>query len=237
MTNNISPLLEEFPKIKPGEIVLIEHTPYSWHHLAFYVLATHLLKLGYPLIIDDLLDTLHLYKTYLNFAGLNTDFLNRSDVYVLKIGGHKEVGNVAATIRLTDEFYVHQENYRTAFDSILKQREFFVNIVLGFDRRIALIQNPYERYLFLLNRAYYLGNKKRVAFYFVNINLLKRFPLVLPFLEEISTTVVRIEKQDKKVALTFLKSPNVSLVGSQFEFSIYEILNYLKGGDLNDEYF
>lgn len=188
------------------------------------------LKLGYPILIDDILDTLHLYKTYLDFTGLNTDFLYSKDVFILKIGGHKKVGNVISEIRLTDEFYIHHENYKTAFDSIVSQRNFFINIVLGFDRRMILLSPSYQRYLFLLTKTHYLGNKKRTAFYFVNKELLKNTPLVLPILEESSTSVVKIEKRDNNILLTFLKSPHSSLIESQFEFSIQEILNYLREG-------
>ena len=230
MVEKISYLMEHFSKIKPGEIVLIEYTPDSFYPIAFYVLATYSLKLGHPLLIDDILDTLHLYKTYLDFAGLDTDFLYSKEVFVLKIGGHKEVGNVVSEIRLTDEFYIQYENYKAAFDSILRQRDFFINIVLGFDRRMALLYPSYQRYLFLLTRTHYLGNKRRTAFYFVNRELLKKTPLVLPIFEEISTSVVRLEKENNTTLVTFLKSPYPSLIGSQFEFSTEEMLNYLKEG-------
>ncbi|ADT83806.1 DUF257 family protein [Thermococcus barophilus] len=229
MVEKVSYLMEHFSKIKPGEIVLIEYTPDSFYPIAFYVLATYSLKLGLPLLIDDILDTLHLYKTYLDFAGLNTDFLYSEDVFVLKIGGHKEVGNVVSEIRLTGEFYIQYENYKAAFDSILSQRDFFINIVLGFDRLTDLYPS-YQRYLFLLTRTHYLGNKRRTAFYFVNRELLKKTPLVLPIFEEISTSVVRLEKEGNTILVTFLKSPYPSLVGSQFKFSIEEMLNYLKEG-------
>ncbi len=188
------------------------------------------MKLGHPLLIDDILDTLHFYKTYLDFAGLDTDFLYSKEVFVLKIGGHKEVGNVVSEIRLTDEFYIQYENYKAAFDSILRQRDFFINIVLGFDRRMALLYPSYQRYLFLLTRTHYLGNKRRTAFCFVNRELLKKTPLVLPIFEKISTSVVRLEKENNTTLVTFLKSPYPSLIGSQFEFSTEEMLNYLKEG-------
>lgn len=226
--NNIPSLATYLDSLRPGENILLEYNKPFLSHIAFYIISKHFLNKEYPIIIDDLLDTLYVYKSQLEFAGIDTKFLESEQVFVIKVGGRKEVGRVVGKIRIHPDFYVHKEDYNRIFTRILESREYFINIVLGFDKRIALTQDVYNKCSLLLNKSRYLGNKKRTAIYFVNSKLLKGSPLALPYLEEISTNVVMIDKKDSSVVIKILKSPLPELNDRVFEFDIKNVEEFVR---------
>ena len=105
----------------------------------------------------------------------------------------------------------------------------FVDIVLGFDWRIATTHNIYDRFLFAYNRVGYLGNRKRVAVYLVNRELLAEYPFILPFLEETSTSIVRLTENEKNPVVKFVKTPIKELNGKTFEIDFNELTEFLRG--------
>ena len=225
----ISKLIWRLDKIRFGETILLEYSSPVWPPLAFYFIAKATLKLGDSLIIDDIKDTLYSYMVQLELAGVDMDFLNDERVLVIKVGGQKFVGNVVARVELASDFYLHRQRYREAFNRVLNMGGSFTDIVLGFDRRIATVSSPYERFLFAYDRVHYLGNRKRVAVYIVNRELLKEYNFILPFLEEISTSVVLLEEREKNPVVRFLKSPVKELSGKTFEINFKELGEFLRG--------
>ncbi|NJE07666.1 hypothetical protein E3E31_03860 [Thermococcus sp. M39] len=51
--------------IKPGETVLIEHTSNTAPYLALSLLVTWARENGYPVVVDDILDTYPLYFAHM----------------------------------------------------------------------------------------------------------------------------------------------------------------------------
>lgn len=226
----LSTLRDHLMKVVPGETILVEYSPSTWPHIAFYFISKIALENGNYIIIDDILDTLYFYKIQLEMGGFNTDFLDDEKVSVIKIGGHRKIGNVVSSIEFASDFYVHREMYRKSFSKVLEGGEFFVDIVLGFERRLLMTKTPYDRFLFLAHRAHYLGNKKRIAVYLVNVELLKECPMALSILEETSTSVVRLEEKNGWETINFIKSPVPQLDGRRFKVDMNNIINYLRGG-------
>lgn len=224
----ISKLIKLLDKIKFGETILLEYSSPIWPPLAFYFIAKASLVMGNKLMIDDILDTLYSYKVQLELAGFDTGFLNGGEVFIIKVGGQKAVGNVVATVEFSSDFYLHRQRYKKAFEGVVTKGEHFVDIVLGFNRRIATAHNIYDRLLFAHSRARYLGNRKRVAVYLVNRELLAEYPFILPFLEETSTSVVRLEENGKNPVVKFLKSPIKELNGKTFEIDFNELSEFLR---------
>lgn len=53
----------------------------------------------------------------------------------------------------------------------------------------------------------YTGDERRIAVYFINIDLLKgNNPYILPLLEEIATTVIKVTRENKSFKFSVVKS-------------------------------
>lgn len=62
-----------------------------------------------------------------------------------------------------------------------------------------------------------VGDKRRIAFYFINADLLKTaVSEALPLLEELASTVVRVDMEGKSHKFLIVKSVNKELLGLTF---------------------
>ncbi len=60
----------------------------------------------------------------------------------------------------------------------------------------------------------YTGDERRIALYFVNVDLTEKdAPYILPFLEEIATTVVRVNREGRGLKFSVIKSVNHDIEG------------------------
>jgi len=214
------------PHLKPGEMVMIEHDSISTPVFEVYRIGEYAMEHNIPLLIDDFLDSLYVYKTHLELTGINTEFLN--DALVIKIGGINNVGNIVEKLSV-EESSIHKKHYEGAFqkaiNNIKSRDKFAFNLVLGIDKFLALLDTKMEILQTINVIASYLGNKHRIAFYFINRDLLKNSPLnVLSLLRSIPTTVVSIEMREKEYALRILKSINKEINGKEAQYSIENLL-------------
>lgn len=102
--------------IKPGETVLVEHSSLATPYVRLWQLISWAKEKGYQLLVDDVLDTLHLYKVQMRLAGLDTSILD--DVKVIKLGGRLEVGQVVGRLHVKEPV-IRETEYRRIFDSLL----------------------------------------------------------------------------------------------------------------------
>ena len=93
--------------VKFGETVLVEHSSTTTPYVGLCQLMNWAEERGYQVIVDDVLDTLYLYKTQMKLAGLNTSILN--DVKVIKLGGRLEVGQVVGHLHIKEPVIREQE--------------------------------------------------------------------------------------------------------------------------------
>lgn len=214
---------EVLDHLKPGETVLVEHPSKVEPILFFYEIAAWAESKGYPMVVDDILDTLYLYKMHLELAGKDTSFLN--DVKIIKLGGKVNVGQIVGRVRIKDEPAIFEREYKRIFESQLDEGKITVNPVLGLEK--LFLTEEFKRDL--LARMYIplslVGDRRRISFYFVNTNLIERtVPEALPLLEEVASTVLEVDimkrKEDVigKIAYRFLitKSVNNELSGLEF---------------------
>ncbi len=60
----------------------------------------------------------------------------------------------------------------------------------------------------------YTGDERRIALYFVNVDLIKKnAPYILPLLEEIATTVIRVTRENKSFKFSVVKAVNHEIEG------------------------
>ena len=93
-----------------------------------------------------------------------------------------------------------------------------VNPALGIEK-LFLIFNSRREILTTLNAILsYTGDERRIAFFFVNEELINRSnPWVLPCLEEIATTVVRVIRKEREFRFSIVKSINNEVEGVEIK--------------------
>jgi len=113
--------------VKLGEIVLIKHSSTGVPYVGLCQLMNWARGKGYQVIVDDVLDTLYLYKTQMKLAGLNTSILN--DVKVIKLGGRLEVGQVVGHLHIKEPV-IREQEYGQIFAPLSGGAEFSCVITL-----------------------------------------------------------------------------------------------------------
>lgn len=101
-----------------GETVLVEHDSTTTPALGLYHLVKWAKDMNYPVLIDDVLDTLYLYKVHLKLADFDTSLLN--EVKVIKEGGTLNVGYVVERIGI-NEAAIRRSNYERIFEPLLSR--------------------------------------------------------------------------------------------------------------------
>jgi len=64
----------------------------------------------------------------------------------------------------------------------------------------------------------FVGDERRIALYFINIDVLEGVtPRILPLLEETATTVIRVTKEGRDFTFTVIKSVNNEIDGMEIK--------------------
>ncbi|USH00802.1 DUF257 domain-containing protein [Thermococcus argininiproducens] len=206
-----------FEELRFGEGVLIEYNSLTHPDLLLYMLIQWAKKREYKVVVDDNLDTFYTFKTTLDLLGLNTRILE--DILVIKTGGRKRVGNVIGQIPVND-VRVESTKYINLFSSTIEEGN-VINPVLGLDRAFYIHSSKEEIMTLLGNAIAFKGDKRRIAFYFVNIDVLNKIhPAILSWLEELATTVIRIQGHLEKMKVIIIKSINRPLTGKEIVVSL-----------------
>ncbi|KPU62618.1 hypothetical protein EP1X_07940 [Thermococcus sp. EP1] len=197
--------------IKYGETVLIEHDSVTSPVLGFYHLISWAREKGNTVVVDDVLDTLYMYKIHLELAGFDTSILD--ELKVIKAGGRLEVGQILGRISLKEPS-IRESEYRRIFKSI-SPNDKVVNPVLGFEK-LLLIADSKQDTLTTMNTVLSFTGTKRIAFYFITTDLLeKSVPYALLLFENMATTVIKVTKEDRRFSFNVVKSVNNEIDGME----------------------
>ncbi|MBP1912427.1 DUF257 family protein [Thermococcus stetteri] len=161
-------------------------------------------------ISEDILDTLYLHRVHLKLAGLDVSFLD--EMAVIKEGGHQNIGKILKYIRPSKDYVIWFKEYSEAFNSVLKGGR-LIDVILGLEK-LFLLSNFREVMSIANTILTYTGDERRIALYFLNKDLIegdKHF--ILPLVEEIATTVVRVSKTEEEFVMSVVKSMNRTLDG------------------------
>lgn len=201
-------------KLQPYETVLIEYSSRVEPTPLFYELLNWAKEKGCQVIVDDVLDTLYQYKVQLDLAGKDTSILN--DVKVIKLGGRFNVGQLIGRIKIKEPT-VREHEYRKISESLPIEGGSVVNFVLGFERIFSLAESV-EEVLHIMNQILsFVGDKIRIAFYFMNTDVLEStVPEALNWIEELATTIVEVGREGKLYKFSVVKSVNNELSGLEF---------------------
>lgn len=200
--------------LKPGETVLIEYSSRSTPFIVFYNLIQWAKNNDFEILIDDILDTLYVYKVQLGLAGIDLDLFN--DVMVIKESGRVEVGMIVGRMGIRDSA-IYWSEYNKIMEPILERAKgLIINIVLGVEKLFVLADNKRDILNNINNILSWTGNTKRITFYFINTDLVNTLGVgVLPLLEELASTVINVDKNEGRIRLFITKSINDELDGQE----------------------
>lgn len=200
--------------LKPGETVLIEYSSRSTPFIVFYNLIQWAKNNDFEILIDDILDTLYVYKVQLGLAGIDLDLFN--DVMVIKESGRVEVGMIVGRMGIRDSA-IYWSEYNKIMEPIFERAKgLIINIVLGVEKLFVLADNKRDILNNINNILSWTGNTKRITFYFINTDLVNTLGVgVLPLLEELASTVINVDKNEGRVRLFITKSINDELDGQE----------------------
>ncbi|NJE05061.1 hypothetical protein E3E36_02640 [Thermococcus sp. M36] len=193
-----------------GETVLIEHVSTTSPALGLYHLTSWARDRGYRVVIDDILDTLHLYRTHLKAMGMDTSVIDGATV--IKEGGTINVGQVKRRISLK-EVSIRKSEYSQVYEPLLEDGN-VISPVLGIGKLFLISESKREALSLLNSILASTGDERRIMFYFLNVDLINTCcPYVLPLLEELATTVISLNKEGRSVKLMIRKSVNNRIDG------------------------
>jgi hypothetical protein len=201
---------EIIDSILKGETVLIEYTTSYIPEFLLRFFVDYSKETGTTLLIDDDFDALHAIYTHAEFIELDIDL---SGAYVLKTGGSVDHGNVIARVPFHPDPRVYINNYEKESMNALKDVPSpVINLVLGLENIFLLVRSPRDVYTILLAMQHFTGNKSRKAFYVINEWVMKSLPVdVMPELERIATTIVKLRPYHTGTTLQVVKSLNPAL--------------------------
>ena len=220
---NLGELFNFLDMVKMGETVLVEYSSPNYA-LDFMVLLLkrYADERGYPFVVDDNLDTLHLIDKHLSFFGLENAF---SDAIVIKTGGIMNVGNVVERIKLEREPAIYLKRYEDASKRLQDKYPRSLNVVLGLEKLFAFIKDFLSFYEIMASIERFLGNPDRKAFYMFDTRICEMLPLnPLPALENLASTIVRADLREGRIVGRITKCPNTEMMGWEVEAPITELL-------------
>ncbi|WP_324736343.1 DUF257 family protein [Thermococcus sp. SY098] len=219
MDNGVENLIRLWESLAPGESILAEYDSLVLPYKGFHYLISWAEKRGHSIMIIDVLDTLYLYKTQLKLAGVDTGIIDNASV--VKIGGRLNVGNVLKRLPANDIPKLLKD-FEGFYSEYLRkvQNQSGIVIVLGLSKLLLLAESKFEGLMVIDLLIKYTGAINRIAFYFVNVDVLENSSrYLIPLLEELATTVIRVERARKEediepyVYVTVAKAINAELEG------------------------
>lgn len=209
--------------VKFGETVLVEYqSPNYILDFLLLLLKRYADERGFPLVIDDNLDLLHIVNEHLKLFGVKDAF---DGAMVIKTGGKINVGNVVGRIPLEGEPFIYLRRYEKLSGDVYSKVKNAINPVIGLERLFAFMESKADFYSIISSIQAFVGNPGRKAFYFVDVDIAERLPFnPLPELERIATTVVVTRPEKDRGVGKIIKTTNVEAIGEELEVSLTELL-------------
>lgn len=205
-----------------GELGLITFDSTAFPGLVLLTYIDWAERNNHNVVIIDVLDAFKEYTSKLSLLGVNSE--RYSDVKVIKIAGRYNVGNIITKIPTIDEAEVERK-LSPLLDVQYSRKT--ATAVIGISKVFALYSERESLSLvdYILG---FVGDKRRKAFYFVNLDILKNAPsIVLPMLTGICTTVVNVKKEPKKQRINVVKALNFDLEDLKAEANLKDVVRLL----------
>ena len=202
---------EYISRVNPGENVLIEQTSLSDYPLLSYLIGE---TYGWKrIILVDIIDSSLPLLRWMHLSNIHIP----EDITRFKVGGISDWGNVVLEVNPHNDPGIFlsrfsralRENYLESYSRGVEA----ITVVMNPERLIPIHNN---RPSFIMTLAalptVFLGDIKRRAFYFVNIDMThKRYRALL---EEAFTRILKIHDDGR---ITVLKSPSLNEEGTELD--------------------
>lgn len=182
-------------KFIPGEIVLVEEKSLINPVDIFLSIINWAKKNEYRILIVDLYNKIDLYLKLMKLHNLPIKSIFEG-ITVVEIGVRKKYYEIEISklIDVEGELASLTLEYRKIYEEIVS-KQFTVIILLGIDK-FLLFRDSASTFIDILKE--FLGDKRRIAFYLVNVDVLKCIsPDPTPLLEEIATTIIEFKSEDE----------------------------------------
>lgn len=192
--------------ITGGESVLIEHASLSAYPLLFYGIGNFY---GWErILLVDIEDSSLPVIRWLRLSGLDVP----RNLRRIKTGGTSKWGNVILDVNPHEDPRVFLSKFNRKINQVYTQNDFTVTMIMNPERLVPL-QNGNRKFILTLSNlaATFLGNPRRITFYFVNREMSERTYLAL--LEEMFTRVLSMDSKGVRI----LKSPKIIEEGTLLE--------------------
>ncbi|AIU69368.1 hypothetical protein TEU_02855 [Thermococcus eurythermalis] len=198
---------EYLSRISPGESVLIEHTSLSAYPLAFYRIGE---KYGWDrILLIDVIDSSLIVLRWLRLSGSGVP----TNIRRIKVGGVSSWGNVVLDVNPYNDPGIFMSKVTKTVQRLYSKNDFTVALIMNPERLVPLQNGDRSFILALADMASaFLGNPRKVAFYFINGEIADKGYLAL--LEEAFTRVLAFTEKTK---LTVLKSLEIGEEGREIE--------------------
>jgi len=187
-------MLELFDKLKPGEIVLVEYSSKDDPMVVFAETMKWADVKGYQTLVTDLFNRVDLCLRRMKLEVPECEVLKKTKFIEI---GYRELPEVDVVkfIEGDKELPALVREYRKVFDELLG-KGFSIVFLFGMERW-GLIRNEEISLVNVLGT--FLGDTRRIAFYFVSKDVLAgTSSKALSLLEELATTIVELKKEEKR---------------------------------------
>ncbi|USH00995.1 DUF257 domain-containing protein [Thermococcus argininiproducens] len=203
---------EVFTKLNPGEVVLVEYSSKVNPLPVFAEIIKWANARGYQILITDLLNRLELCLRYMKIGKSECKALEKAKVVEIGYREPPEV-NVVKFINGDRELPALLSEYKKVYEKLVSEK-FTVAFLLGVERYVILRRNDAIKLVSILGA--FVGDTRRIAFYFVNKDILEGIiPNPLTMLEELATTIIELEKERGRIRLCITKALNPELDGQE----------------------
>ena len=212
--------VESIRGLKPGEAVVVEYASRDPVHLAVS-LPLMMAGEGMKVVVNDILDQLHVIRAHLEILGIPTGWIN--DLPVIKFGGTIPVGNVIKRISILKPAPVWSREYEEALASIPGVK---IVVTLGIEKMINVKSDIPASTVCRTTGATSLGAEDRIKVTFVNRDLLDEG--TLEDIRELATRVFRLKFQEGRMIMEVIKSPHMKSYGKRFSLDAEDLVRYLQ---------
>lgn len=114
-----------------------------------------------------------------------------------------------------------RKEYEKVYSGVISDEDVTINPVLGLEKALIFTEDRVELMETLAQVSRRLGDKRRIAIYFINRDILESVnPIAVPIIEFMSTTLVDVEKKGRVYTFEVLKSATPEIDGKTFNYDI-----------------
>ncbi|WP_048149538.1 DUF257 family protein [Palaeococcus ferrophilus] len=185
--------------LRRGETVLVEYNPLGEPETVFYSVVKYALDGKLPILVVDIVDTLHVFHEHLKLRGVEIPL---ESLHVVKEGGRVRLGRILGNVEITDDFDYHANKYSQVVRPFFERPGLKVVVVIGLEKFVLPFQHDPSKVEMYFERVARppASPTGKITFLFINKKVAS--PYVVKSFEEFAQYVVELEE-----GINVVKSP------------------------------